>query len=311
MASSSVNSTASVPMFPETDGIDPHRWTRDMGAMLALPALWLDHEPREIASGLLSVLAGVLRLDGAYARFEGRVDGEALDASRPAQQVRPAAIERFLERDDSRTGLIIEDLSPAPRAPLRVARLSLPLPWETGVVVVWAHHADFPTATEAHVLRVAVSQAAIAIHTARRLARERTLRIAAEAALEREQALLRELAADVTPVLLSVSNSLEKVSGALDAAQGVAPASAYEMVGIDATPSVSPTTDESRHRPALTARELEVLGLLAQGLSNREIAGMLWLSDRTVERHITGIYRKIGVARRSEATHFALTHRLR
>ena len=39
-----------------------------------------------------------------------------------------------------------------------------------------------------------------------------------------------------------------------------------------------------------------------------EIAGVLWLSDRTVERHITGLYRKIGVARRSEATAFALRH---
>jgi DNA-binding NarL/FixJ family response regulator len=51
---------------------------------------------------------------------------------------------------------------------------------------------------------------------------------------------------------------------------------------------------------------VEVLGLLAQGLSNKEIAGVLWLSDRTVERHITALYRKIGVARRSEATAFAL-----
>jgi DNA-binding CsgD family transcriptional regulator len=53
-----------------------------------------------------------------------------------------------------------------------------------------------------------------------------------------------------------------------------------------------------------------VLGLLAQGLSNKEIAGILWLSDRTVERHITGIYRKIGVERRGDATAFALRHGL-
>jgi len=58
----------------------------------------------------------------------------------------------------------------------------------------------------------------------------------------------------------------------------------------------------------LTRRELEVLGLLAQGLSNKEMAGVMWLSDRTVERHITSLYRKIGVARRSEATAFALRH---
>jgi DNA-binding CsgD family transcriptional regulator len=60
----------------------------------------------------------------------------------------------------------------------------------------------------------------------------------------------------------------------------------------------------------LTRREAEVLGLLAQGLSNKEIAALLWLSERTVERHITGVYRKIGVERRSEATAFALRHGL-
>ena len=60
----------------------------------------------------------------------------------------------------------------------------------------------------------------------------------------------------------------------------------------------------------LTRREIETLGLLAQGLSNKEIAGVMWLSDRTVERHITSLYRKIGVARRSEATAFALRHGL-
>ncbi|MEZ4572829.1 MAG: LuxR C-terminal-related transcriptional regulator [Thermomicrobiales bacterium] len=58
----------------------------------------------------------------------------------------------------------------------------------------------------------------------------------------------------------------------------------------------------------MTRRETEVLGLLAQGLSNREIAAVLWLSERTIERHITSLYRKIDVQRRSEATAFALRH---
>jgi DNA-binding NarL/FixJ family response regulator len=50
--------------------------------------------------------------------------------------------------------------------------------------------------------------------------------------------------------------------------------------------------------------------LLAEGLSNKEIAAELWLSDRTVERHITGLYRKIGAQRRTEATAFAVRHGL-
>jgi DNA-binding NarL/FixJ family response regulator len=40
------------------------------------------------------------------------------------------------------------------------------------------------------------------------------------------------------------------------------------------------------------------------------MAGFLWLSERTVERHMSSLYRKIGVERRSEATAFALRHGL-
>ena len=52
---------------------------------------------------------------------------------------------------------------------------------------------------------------------------------------------------------------------------------------------------DARSSPTpLTHREIETLGLLTHGLSNKEIAGVMWLSDRTVERHITSLYRKIG-----------------
>jgi ATP/maltotriose-dependent transcriptional regulator MalT len=63
----------------------------------------------------------------------------------------------------------------------------------------------------------------------------------------------------------------------------------------------------------LTAREVEVLRLIAVGCSNRQIAETLTLSERTVERHIANIYGKIGVAGRSAraaATMYALRHQL-
>ena len=53
-----------------------------------------------------------------------------------------------------------------------------------------------------------------------------------------------------------------------------------------------------------------MLGLLAAGHSNKEIAAQLFLSERTVERHITTVYRKIGTHRRTEAMAFALRHGL-
>jgi ATP/maltotriose-dependent transcriptional regulator MalT len=51
----------------------------------------------------------------------------------------------------------------------------------------------------------------------------------------------------------------------------------------------------------LSARECEVLRLLAEGLSNRQIAGRLYLSIRTVKFHTGNIYSKLGVTRRTEA----------
>ena len=66
-------------------------------------------------------------------------------------------------------------------------------------------------------------------------------------------------------------------------------------------------------RDALTAREREVLRLLAQGRSNDEIAGALFLSVRTVESHVAAAYRKIGVrgrTARAAATAYALAHGL-
>lgn len=60
----------------------------------------------------------------------------------------------------------------------------------------------------------------------------------------------------------------------------------------------------------LTQREVEVLRLIAAGRSNREIAGELFLSLRTVERHITNIYSKIDAGGRADATAYALHHGL-
>ena len=60
----------------------------------------------------------------------------------------------------------------------------------------------------------------------------------------------------------------------------------------------------------LTPREAEVLRLLAAGRSNREMAAALCRSERTVERHLGSLYRKIAARNRAEATAFALRHGL-
>ena len=61
---------------------------------------------------------------------------------------------------------------------------------------------------------------------------------------------------------------------------------------------------------ALTPREREVLRLVATGRSNKAIASALAMSERTVARHVTNIYAKIGTRTRAAATAYAIRHGL-
>jgi DNA-binding NarL/FixJ family response regulator len=71
-----------------------------------------------------------------------------------------------------------------------------------------------------------------------------------------------------------------------------------------AAPSSDPPPDR------LTARQVEILRLLAAGKSNASIAALPVISERTVEHHITSIYQRIGANNRVEATAYALRHGL-
>ena len=58
----------------------------------------------------------------------------------------------------------------------------------------------------------------------------------------------------------------------------------------------------------MSPRELDVLEAVSKGLSNRAVGKELFLSDQTVKFHLNKIYRKLGVANRTEAT--GIAHRL-
>jgi DNA-binding NarL/FixJ family response regulator len=55
----------------------------------------------------------------------------------------------------------------------------------------------------------------------------------------------------------------------------------------------------------LTLREKEILGLVAEGHTNGQIARRLWVTEQTVKFHLSNTYRKLGVANRTEASHYA------
>jgi DNA-binding NarL/FixJ family response regulator len=60
----------------------------------------------------------------------------------------------------------------------------------------------------------------------------------------------------------------------------------------------------------LTGREHEVLRLVAAGLPNGRIAEQLWVTEQTVKFHLSNVYRKLGVANRTAASHYAHLHGL-
>ncbi|WP_035352103.1 helix-turn-helix transcriptional regulator [Edaphobacter aggregans] len=80
------------------------------------------------------------------------------------------------------------------------------------------------------------------------------------------------------------------------------------LVSSVSRPKSTDVTD-ANGRPLLTAREQQVLHLLADGLSNSELATMLRLSEHTIKNHLFRIYDKLGVSNRMEAVLYALTPR--
>jgi two-component system, NarL family, nitrate/nitrite response regulator NarL len=60
----------------------------------------------------------------------------------------------------------------------------------------------------------------------------------------------------------------------------------------------------------LTAREMEVVGLITEGCTNKDIAKTFGISEETVKRHLTNIFNKLGVGNRLELALFALNHNL-
>jgi len=68
-------------------------------------------------------------------------------------------------------------------------------------------------------------------------------------------------------------------------------------------------TDEDRIAQALNERELQVLDLIAEGLTNREMGERMFLSEKTIKHHVSDILSKLGLSRRVEAATFAIRHR--
>ena len=145
----------------------------DLISVLALPAIWSDHDPAHILSTLLDVLSGMLRLDFAYARLNDSNNGSPIEVVRLAQRLNPAAqtqhlsraVDLWLTRQLSQRRLVVPN--PIVEGEVSIALLQLGLQDEVGILVAGSRRADFPTEIENLLLRVAANQAAIGLREAR------------------------------------------------------------------------------------------------------------------------------------------------
>jgi DNA-binding NarL/FixJ family response regulator len=140
----------------------------------------------------------------------------------------------------------------------------------------------------------------------------------------------RELKASGSPanvVVLTTFSDRERIMGALDAGalgyllkdadpdeitRGVRAAAHGESpLAPRAATEVLAARTQPRPEEALSARELEVLSLLAEGLPNKLIARRLEISEKTVKAHLTSVFSQIGVSDRTQAALWAQRHIIR
>jgi len=118
--------------------------------------------------------------------------------------------------------------------------------------------------------------------------------------------LVRELLGRGASAYLVKSASLEELLTAVHAA-AESPEDPHDENVVMVVPRGAFERAEKATEEGISARELEILLLVARGLSNRQIAHALRLAEATVKRHLANLYPKMGVGSRGEATRKALS----
>ncbi len=136
---------------------------------------------------------------------------------------------------------------------------------------------------------------------------------------------LRERRPELRVIVLATSSDAAQISAALAAGAdayvvkkahpddlAVAVRQVYEhSIYLPRSPADerAPSPERLEHFD-LTKRELEILRLVAEGMSNAQLAKQLWVTEQTVKFHLSNIYRKLNVSNRTEASRWAQLHGL-
>jgi DNA-binding CsgD family transcriptional regulator len=258
-------------------------------------------------------------LIGELHRLRGELDraGEAFTAAHQLGRVPQPGLARVRMaqgRVGAAVGALRLALDPPPPAPLRRAELLAALAeaevaaGDVGAageaaaqLVVVADHVTsgyiraMAVSTEATVLLAGGDALGACGRAGEAAARFQSLGLPYEAARARE-----------------VRGSAARVIGEHDTAQLELTAALESFLRLGAGPDARRVSALLGGLPSspLSARETEVLRLVARGASNREVAAELVISEHTVARHLSNIYTKLGVGSRSAATAFAYEHSL-
>jgi DNA-binding NarL/FixJ family response regulator len=130
-------------------------------------------------------------------------------------------------------------------------------------------------------------------------AHDGNVRVVVLTSLSAREEIMAALDAGASGYLLKDAEPQELLAGVRAAARGdapLAPRAAKEVLSARA---------EERTQPELSAREMEVLELVARGLPNKLIARELQISEKTVKAHLTQVFQRIGVTDRTQAALWA------
>ncbi|WP_321871888.1 response regulator transcription factor [Paraburkholderia tropica] len=141
-------------------------------------------------------------------------------------------------------------------------------------------------------------------------ARDPALPILVVSAWSTEQVIVQALQAGATGYVLKERDDVEIAASVRSALRGGAPIDPFVARHILGLVRAMEVRANDQSAPPLSPRETEILGLVAKGLTNREIATLLFLSPLTVACHIRNIYKKLAVSSRTQAVFEARTHGL-